>query len=196
MNFDSHSCVTKAWGVSSLTVSAANPFLLSVHDVMHRPGEMREHSFEIASPEQLGVGAAFVPLGTPLAIDVRLEGLHDGILVTGEVDTVATGECVRCLDPVTLPLEVDFQELFAYSPHEAFDFVVRDDHVDLEPAVRDAVVLALPFQPACRDDCPGLDPETGERLSDDPDRKPAERIDPRWAGLEGFRADTDTNEKR
>ena len=163
---------------------------------MHRPGEMREHRLDFPAPEQLGEGAAVVAVGTALRIDVRLEGLHDGILVSGEVDTVATGECVRCLDPVSLVIEVDFQELFAYSPHEAFDFVVRDDQVDLEPAVRDAVVLALPFQPVCREDCPGLDPETGERLADDSERKPAERIDPRWADLEGFRADSDTNEKR
>jgi uncharacterized protein len=131
--------------------------------------------------------------GAPLEIDLKLEGLHEGILVTGEVKAEATGECVRCLDPVTIPLQVEFQELFAYSLDEAFDFAVRDDHVDLEPVVRDAVVLALPFQPVCRPDCPGLDPETGERLADNPDRSPREVLDPRWAALEGFQADTDKN---
>jgi uncharacterized protein len=184
-------------GVQSLTVPPAlTPLVVGVHDVVHRPGEMREHGLRFPSPEQLGEGVAVVTVGTPLAIDVRLEGLHEGILVTGEVNTVTTGECVRCLDPVSLPIEVDFQELFAYSHHEDFDFVVRDDQVDLEPAVRDAVVLALPFQPVCRADCPGLDPETGERRTDDLERKPADRIDPRWADLEGFRSDSDINEKR
>ncbi|HEY0246884.1 MAG TPA: DUF177 domain-containing protein, partial [Gryllotalpicola sp.] len=67
-----------------------------------------------------------------------------------------------------------------------------DDHVDLEPLVRDSVVLSLPFQPVCRPDCPGLDPETGERLADHPDRKPREITDARWAALADFRASEDT----
>ncbi len=121
----------------------------------------------------------------------KLEGLHEGILVSAEIDTEATGECVRCLDPVSIPVQVEFQELFAYSADEAFDFAVRDDHVDLEPVVRDAVVLALPFQPVCRPDCPGLDPETGEKLADNPDRSPREVLDPRWAALEGFTPDSE-----
>jgi uncharacterized protein len=51
------------------------------------------------------------------------------------------------------------------------------------------VVLSLPFQPVCREDCPGLDPETGEKLADNPDRKPREVLDPRWSALEGLRSD-------
>lgn len=174
--------------------AATSPYRVSVRDLMHRPGEMRERTLEFAAPEQLGVGAAYVAEGSPLAIELRLEGLHDGILVTGEIDATQSGECVRCLDPVSRPLEVEFQELFAYSPEDAVDYTVHDDHVDCEPVVRDAVVLALPFQPVCRDDCPGLDPETGEKLADHAEQKPREVVDPRWAALEGFRAaETDTD---
>ena len=170
-----------------------NPYLVPVHDLMHRPGEMRERVLEFDVPERLGESVASVKEGTPLRIDLRLEGLHDGILVTGEVDTTADGECVRCLDPVELPVEVEFQELFAYSEDEAFDFAIRDDHVDLESVVRDAVVLALPFQPVCRPDCPGLDPATGEKLEDGAVTQNREVTDPRWAALEGFRpSSTDT----
>mgnify|MGYP003286645941 CR=1 FL=1 len=45
---------------------------------------------------------------------------------------------------------------------------LEDDMIDLEPLLRDAVVLALPFQPLCQDDCPGLCTECGARLADDP----------------------------
>lgn len=166
-------------------MAATSPYDLAVHDLVHRPGEMRERTLSFPAPEQLGEGAATVAAGTPIEIEVRLEGLHDGILVSAEIDTTASGECVRCLDPVTLPVQVEFQELFAYSPDEAFDFAVRDDHVDLEPVVRDAVVLSLPFQPVCRPDCPGLDPATGEKLSGADDDQPR-ATDPRWAALEGF----------
>jgi uncharacterized protein len=175
--------------------ATASPYVIDVRDLVHRPGELRERTLEFDAPEQLGAGAAVVPAGSPLGIDLRLEGLHEGVLVTGEADATASGECVRCLDPVSIPVQVDFQELFAYSPDEAFDFQVRNDHVDLEPVVRDAVVLALPFQPVCRPDCPGLDPATGEKLIGAPERPAREATDPRWAALEGFRADasdTDT----
>ena len=175
---------------------SASPYVVNVRDLVHRPGEMRERELDIAVPEKLGEGAAAVREGENLHLDLRLEGLHDGILVSAEVDTVAHAECVRCLDPVEIDVQVEFQELFAYSPDEAFDFVVRDDQLDLEPVVRDAVVLSLPFQPVCRPDCPGLDPVTGERLPDGYERPVEEARDPRWAALEGFRADSDNNEKR
>lgn len=157
---------------------------------------MRERSLDFAVPEKLGAGAASVAEGENLHLELRLEGLHDGILATGEVDTVARAECVRCLDPVEIDVEVEFQEIFAYSHDEAFDFEVRDDQLDFEPVVRDAVVLALPFQPVCRPDCPGLDPLTGERLPDGFEQPMPAVRDPRWAALEDFRADSDNNEKR
>lgn len=157
---------------------------------------MRERRFEVAAPEEFGAGAAVVPVDAHVDLDVRLEGLHDGILVSAVVETTATGECVRCLDPVSIPIEVEFQELFAYSPDEAFDYSVRDDHVDLEPVVRDAVVLALPFQPVCRPDCPGLDPETGEKLADLPDQPVREVLDPRWAALENFTPGTQSSDSQ
>lgn len=169
----------------------SSPYRVNVRDIVHRPGEMREKTIDLVTPEQLGAGAAIVPAGAELELDLRLEGLHDGILVTGQARTTARAECVRCLDEVAIDLRVDFQELFAYSPEVADDYQVHDNHVDCEPVVRDAVVLALPFQPVCRDDCPGLDPETGERLADHPERRPSETIDPRWAALEGFQAESD-----
>jgi len=163
-----------------------NPYAVQVFDLMHRPGEMREREIDALAIESFGNAVIAVAEGTPVHLDVRLESLHDGILVSADVDTVATGECVRCLTDVALPVRVDIAELFAYSLDEAFDYTVVDDLIDLEPLVRDAVVLSLPFQPVCRPDCPGLDPETGERLEDFPDRKPAEIVDPRWSALAGF----------
>lgn len=168
--------------------------LISVHDLVHRPGAMREFELELDAPEQLGEAEARVTAGTPIGIEGRLEGLHEGILVSAEVTTTAVGECVRCLDPVALSVEVEIQELFGYTEEEALDYSVRDDHVDLEPVVRDAVVLSLPFQPVCRVDCPGLDPMTGEKLAPGQEPRPSVGLDSRWAALEGFQAaDHDTS---
>jgi uncharacterized protein len=61
------------------------------------------------------------------------------------------------------------------------------DLLDLEPALRDAVVLALPMSPLCREDCPGLCVECGVRLADaGPGHGHDDAPDPRWAGLKQF----------
>jgi uncharacterized protein len=173
------------------------PYTVPVFDLMHRPGEMREKQLDIVVPEGFGNAVIGVRTGSTLTIDVRLESLHDGILVSGEVDASAQGECVRCLIDVTQPVEVEFQEVFAYSFDEAFDYTVHDDHVDLEPLIRDAVVLSLPFQPVCQQDCLGLCPECGVRLLDNPGHEHEAPVDPRWAalaGLEGLNDTTDSAE--
>ena len=168
------------------------PYTVAVHDLMHRPGEMREKQLDIVVPEGFGNAVIGVKTASTLHIDSRFESLHDGILVSGKVRATADGECVRCLIEVKLPVRVEFQELFAYSFDEAFDYTVQDDYVDLEPVVRDAVVLSLPFQPVCQDDCLGLCPECGARLLDNPGHEHEAPIDPRWAALAGLENLNDT----
>lgn len=162
------------------------PYTVGVRDLINRPGEMREHSFDFTVPSRFGEGLLAVTEGTEMHADVRLESVHEGILVTAEVETTAEGECGRCLRDMSQPVEVEFQELFAYSGSEASEYEVLHDHVDLESLVRDAVVLSLPFQPVCTPDCPGLDPETGERREGRPEPESREASDPRWAALAEF----------
>ncbi len=114
----------------------------------------------------------------------------EGVLVTGTATAVLDGECARCLEPIHDDIVVDLQELFVYddedNPHDEEDAGVsrmQGDLIDLEPALRDAVVLSLPFRPLCQDDCPGLCTECGARLADDPGHQHDEPIDPRWAAL-------------
>lgn len=165
---------------------AKTPYTLDVYDIMHRPGEMREVEFELTVPEALQTTLIGVPKGAPLYIAARLESLHDGILVSAEVEATAVGECGRCLIEVREPLQVEIRELFAYSQDQAFEYAVQDDHVDLEPVIRDAVVLALPFQPVCQEDCLGLCPQCGVRLLDEPGHQHEAEVDPRWAALSGL----------
>lgn len=159
------------------------PYTVPVLELIHRPGEMRERTLDIIEPDGYGNAVIRVPKGGELFIQLRMESLHDGILVSADVDTVAEGECVRCLIDVKVPIEVEFQELFAYSVDEAFDYSVHGDHVDLEPLVRDAVVLALPFQPVCQKDCLGLCPRCGARLLDNPGHEHEAPVDARWGAL-------------
>ncbi|MFC7790482.1 YceD family protein [Microbacterium sp. MAHUQ-60] len=159
------------------------PFFLPVRDIVRKPGEMREHTISVTLADKWGEGIVAVEAGETVDIDVRLESVHEGILVSGTADSDYTGVCGRCLTDIVAPVEVEFQELFAYPGEEETDFEVQDDHVDLENLVRDAVVLSLPFQPVCQPDCPGLDPSTGEKLAVSTDAESTAPIDPRWSAL-------------
>nr|NYG10757.1 uncharacterized protein [Nocardioides lianchengensis] len=171
------------------------PLVLDTRELGRRPGSQREVTLTVPAPADLGIEVLLVPEGAPVELDLRLEAVMEGVLVTGTARAGLEGECARCLEPITDDVEVTFQELYVYpehqTPHDEDDDVSRlqDDLVDLEPQLRDAVVLALPFQPLCEEDCPGLCTECGARLADDPDHTHEAPIDPRWAGLTALKND-------
>jgi uncharacterized protein len=155
----------------------------------------------VPAPAELGIEVLRVPEGSPVVLDLRLEAVMEGVLVTGTATAVLEGECVRCLQRIDDEVDVRLQELYVYpdgrhddSDQELADETSRleeDDLLDLEPLLRDAVVLALPFQPLCEEDCPGLCVECGARLADDPDHTHEAAVDPRWAGLAALQQDQD-----
>jgi uncharacterized protein len=170
-----------------------SPFVFDLRELGRRAGAMREYRRSAPAPADLGLDLIAVPEGAPLVLDARLEAVTEGVLVTGTVTAPLRGECGRCLDPISDELSVDVCELFAYAGSTTDETTELDevhrvdgDHLDAEPVVRDAVVLALPFQPLCRPDCGGLCPTCGQRLDDLPAGHAHEVIDPRWAALAAF----------
>ncbi len=169
------------------------PLVLDTRELGRRPGSQREVTLTVSAPADLGIEVLSVTEGSPVDIDLRLEAVMEGVLVTGTATAVVEGECTRCLEPIREDIEVTFQELFVYddtrhgqqddSGEDDETSRLEDDLLDLEPLLRDAVVLALPFQPLCQPDCPGLCPECGARLADDPDHAHDAAVDPRWAAL-------------
>ncbi|MFW6776217.1 YceD family protein [Nocardioides sp. CPCC 205120] len=167
--------------------------MIDTRELGRRAGSQHEVVTTVPAPADLGIEVLGVPEGSPVELDLRLEAVMEGVLVTGTAHVELVGECVRCLEEITDDASATFQELFVYDDGQADhgtedddDLGVRrleDDLVDLEPSLRDAVVLALPFQPLCSEDCPGLCVECGARLADDPGHTHGEAIDPRWAGL-------------
>ena len=135
-----------------------------------------------------------MPAGGDLDLDLRLESVMEGVLVSGQVTATVTGECSRCLEPVSEELQVRLQELYAYEGKGAEaagdddedESRMEGDFLDLEPALRDAVVLALPLTPLCDEDCSGLCVDCGERLDDLPEDHTHDATDPRWAALRGL----------
>jgi uncharacterized protein len=171
--------------------------VLDTRELGRRPGSQREVSLTVPAPADLGIDVLRVAEGSPVELDLRLEAVMEGVLVTGTARAALEGECARCLEPIHDDVEARFQELYVYiehqTSHDEDDDVSRlqDDLVDLEPQLRDAVVLELPFQPMCEPDCPGLCPECGARLAEDPDHSHEAPIDPRWAGLADLQQDPD-----
>jgi DUF177 domain-containing protein len=162
--------------------------VLDTRELGRRPGSQRQVSRTVPAPADLGIEVLQVPEGSPVELDLRLEAVMEGVLVTGTAHASLAGECARCLEPLTDEIEVDVQELYVYEDHalpgeDDEVSTLQDDLVDLEPLLRDAVVLALPFQPLCMDDCPGLCPECGARLAEAPDHAHEAAVDPRWAAL-------------
>ena len=158
-------------------------FLVPVHELMKRPGLMRELELDIPLVEPIGTEVVAIPAGESVEVELRLESVHEGVLATGEIFADAKTECSRCLDAMNLKIEVDFQELFAYSYSSDDELLVTNDHIDLEQVVIDSVVLSLPFQPVCTKDCLGLCAECGIRLSEEPDHKHENVVDARFEAL-------------
>ena len=177
-------------------------YKLNTHELARRAGEMKEYELDIEVPEKVGVDLIHVPVGEIIEVDARLESVTEGILLTADIFATVKGECTRCLDPIEMEIERKLQELYYYaqkverskrrksSDEDELDvdeeLMMDGDIMDLEGPIRDAIVLALPINPLCSDDCPGLCPECGGKWADLPADHAHEVIDARWAGLSGL----------
>lgn len=176
-------------------------FLLNTHELPRRAGEMKEYELDIEAPFRVGVPLIAVPEGDVIELDVRCESVTEGILVTADIYAVAEGECIRCLDPVEQVIDRKIQELYRYEPtdekgkksrkkDEDLDdldedeaLFVEGEQVNLEVPVLDAIILSLPVNPLCDEDCLGLCPDCGEKWESLPEDHAHDVVDARWAGL-------------
>src|SRR4051794_4684112 len=176
------------------------PLVLDTRELGRRPGTERHVTRTVPAPADLGIEVLRVAEGSPVELDLRLEAVVEGVLVTGTAHAALSGECVRCLDEISSETTVDLLELFVHDGEDLGPEAssrgadetedgetsrLEGDLLDLEPVLRNAVVLALPFQPLCREDCPGLCVECGARLADEPGHAHDAAVDPRWAALQG-----------
>ena len=157
---------------------------------------MRHVRRTLDAPADWALELVRVPAGAEVELDLRLESVMEGVLVTGTAGAPLTAECGRCLEPLTDRLTVDVQELFGYepAPDDAEAPTLDGDLIDLTELLRDAVVLALPLNPVCADDCAGLCPGCGGKLADLPPDHVHDILDPRWAALDALTADRPNTE--
>ena len=153
---------------------------------------MKEYHLAFPAPERMGIPLLAIEPGTELDIELRAESVDDGILITGEIQSVAVGECGRCLEPINEEIHQKFQELYLYQNRTSANpdddeeiFAMEGDEADIEIPIRDAIILAMPLNPLCEADCEGLCSECGEKWSSLPEGHSHESVDPRWKGLAG-----------
>ena len=164
--------------------------VLDTRRLGRRPGSMIEVHSTVPSPSRIGLDLIAIPEGTDMTLDLRLESVSEGVLVTGTVSADTAGECSRCLEPFDSHVDLALTELFAY-PDSVTDettdsddsYRVVDDAIDLEPLIVDIAGLTLPLRPLDREDCQGLCSECGVRLAIAEPNHSHEILDPRWAGL-------------
>ena len=177
--------------------ASRSPLVINISRLGRRPGSMMTFSETVPSPSRIGLDLIGIDEGAPLKLDLRIESVSEGVLVSGTVSAPTAGECARCLTPITGDVEINLTELFAY-PDSATDETTESDEVgrvgssgepdtvDLEQPIIDAMGLALPFSPLCSPDCAGLCPQCGVPLATAEPGHHHEQIDPRWAKLAGI----------
>src|SRR3954468_19598485 len=140
-------------------------------------------------------------LATPIEGRVRLARTNRGLLVDADITTSLAMQCARCLKDIVVPIAAEFEQEARPSidlqtgkpvPREATDdeddvIGLTDHHeLDLERPIREAIQLAEPIAPLCREDCPGLCATCGLPLDDGDHDHPDDDVDPRLEALKAF----------
>ena len=149
---------------------------------LRHPGNARPVVAAVELDGLAGV-AAEIEAGSPVAIDLLLERVPEGIVVRGTLAAAWSAACSRCLEPVAGEISVHVDELFETVPLDGETYQLDDDVIDLEPMVRDALLLELPLAPLCGPDCAGLCATCGTNHNLDSCDCATVELDPRWATL-------------
>ena len=165
---------------------ARSPYIVDITPLKRQPGMQRSFDATLPPPDGVVLTTAEVR-ATELAFDLQLEVAGDELIAQGSIDVAWTGPCRRCLEVQHAVETVELREIFQKTPIEGETYLLDEDQVDLEPMVREVVLLHLPVAPLCREDCAGPDPDrfptsvVPDEAPEDPDAPPP--VDPRWAAL-------------
>lgn len=166
------------------------PWVIAINELIDAPGTSEQFEVTWPAPAELTIPLLGIEQGSAMQVDIRLDSVHEGVLVSGTVEGTLTGQCSRCLDPITETVTIDIQELFQFEADPMLEaeeqHIVEHGLVNIEPIMRDSLVSSLPFQPRCSPDCEGLCDQCGIRLVEAGPDHHHEQLDPRWAALANF----------
>lgn len=132
-----------------------SPFLINVADL--RRARAGERAVEIRSKVDWAAGMSRIEVapggGENLLVEVTLSPLTGGLLVHGTAEFVGRHSCHRCLEEWVEPMVVPISAMFTVDPPEADGTFPLGDEIDLESAVRDDVLVAMPLSPTCPEGC-------------------------------------------
>lgn len=165
-----------------------NPLNIEVGDLIRLPGASKPLELDAHVPG-LEVGLGKVAGDGALHVTLLLEALAEGVLVTGTADGTFALECSRCLAEFTESFTVDLHEVYTYpdQPEVEEGFVIWDGQIDLVPAIRDAVLLAVPDNPLHDQACKGLCATCGQDLNIADCGHAHQTVDIRWEPLQRLR---------
>ncbi|HEX2052661.1 MAG TPA: DUF177 domain-containing protein [Actinomycetota bacterium] len=163
---------------------------VDVSSLAGNPGSTRELSSS-GTVEGFRSGMGWVEDEDPVHIDLLLRSAGDGIEVTGDAWGKLHLSCSRCLIEFVQDFQLQLNEKFWFDPAAAEaeeGYEVRDHVIDLEPMLRDAIVLSIPMTPVHAEDCKGLCPECGADLNTSDCGHAEQKVDVRWAPLQKLMA--------
>ncbi len=142
----------------------------------------------------LEITTSRIPEGSLVEVHGSVDTTLSGVELRATVTSSWEGECRRCLDLVSEPIELDLVVPFlpgADGDDDADVYPINGDVIDVGEVIREQLMLALPLSPLCRNDCDGADPERfpTDGIEDADDEEVT--IDPRWAGLSALTFDED-----
>lgn len=180
-----------------------NPLVFNVADLIHAGPGLPEQRRQVGpAPSRIGPEMIAFEEGTTLTVEATLTQLGSAIMVDADVTGQLTGQCVRCLTPLTPETTVTINEVYGIDDSfvtssdgdddDADDDVamvdIATDTIDIEQAVVDEAGLEFPFNPTCEGGCPEDEdnevPAPDGVVGDHGRQEGA--TDPRWAGLEKF----------
>ena len=153
----------------------------------------------VYNPDDLNTIDERVKLTAPATVNGKLRLAGNEIFVNGHVDARAQVECDRCLKPIELPVNADFElEYITGSEYESSAVaelteaemsvsVFDGDAIDVDEIVKEQILLAVPTRMLCREDCKGICPQCGTDRNTGECKCVTEDIDPRWAALKNLK---------
>mgnify|MGYP006088846457 CR=1 FL=1 len=162
---------------------AKSALVVDITPLKRQPGKQSRFELSVPPPDGVVLGTAEVRT-TQLHLNLQLEGAGEEIIAQGLITVDWIGPCRRCLEDRDGSSNIRLREVFQTRPIEGETYLLAENEVDLEPMIREAVLLNLPIAPLCSEDCAGPDPSrfpTTVAVEPEPDvESPG---DPRWAAL-------------
>lgn len=140
----------------------------------------------------------------PIKARLKAQMVAQIVELDGEVETVATLSCDRCVKEFEVPVKAKFSVAFCSELPELSDddedgaeiraedmglTLYHGDEIELDEVIAEQVVLAVPVHPLCEKQCKGLCSSCGANLNDGPCECKPKEYPGKFAALKDFKVE-------